>query len=151
MWGFELIRFGRRFTFSGIPNCCFTIHAALRRAWWRAKWLADGTLYDHYRRETPICIGDTIRKAVTLGTDFHGHWADYAVVLQGQVPMLSYRCSEKGKKLPDGYIGCWLTELYDTKLSLFACDPSTLKPKDLAIVVVEGMQWPVRLASEDDD
>lgn len=35
----------------GVPNQCATAQSALRRGWWRAKWLADGT-YD--QRYTPI-------------------------------------------------------------------------------------------------
>jgi hypothetical protein len=34
--------------YGGIPNQCATAKAALRRGWWRAKWLAEGTYEQHY-------------------------------------------------------------------------------------------------------
>ena len=55
--------------------------------------------------------------------------------------MLSYVISEKGKKLPEGYTGDWLTNQYDTKLSLFACSPETLTPIDKMLVVSADMEW----------
>lgn len=38
--------------FRGIPNLCETKASALRGAWWRAKWLADGTFHSRYRVPT---------------------------------------------------------------------------------------------------
>lgn len=34
--------------FHGIPNQCRTKASALKRAWYRAKWLASGTFDQHY-------------------------------------------------------------------------------------------------------
>jgi len=48
-WRFELERDGHQIQFSGVPNQCGTARQALRRAWWRAKWLAEGTYDDHYK------------------------------------------------------------------------------------------------------
>lgn len=35
--------------YAGIPNRCETEHSALMRAWWRCKWLADGTYNQYYK------------------------------------------------------------------------------------------------------
>lgn len=40
---------GNKHQFLGIRNKCETSRAALRRAWWRAKWLADGTFSERYK------------------------------------------------------------------------------------------------------
>lgn len=34
--------------FCGIRNKCATRLSALKRAWWRAKWIQDGTFADRY-------------------------------------------------------------------------------------------------------
>ena len=39
---------GRELTFAGISNRCGTRASALRRGWWRAKWLANGTFDQRY-------------------------------------------------------------------------------------------------------
>lgn len=35
--------------FLGIPNMCVSKRQALRRAWWRCKWLSEGTFDEHYK------------------------------------------------------------------------------------------------------
>ena len=35
--------------FAGIPNQCETKHSAIMRGWYRAKWLNEGTLHEHYK------------------------------------------------------------------------------------------------------
>lgn len=40
---------GRWHSFAGIPNQCETKHSALMRAYYRAKWMADGTFERRYR------------------------------------------------------------------------------------------------------
>ena len=40
---------GKEHAFVGIPNQCATARSALRRGWWRARWLADGTFPLRYR------------------------------------------------------------------------------------------------------
>lgn len=93
----------------------------------------------------PIHVGDTVRKEVTCNQEFHGDWVDYLIELQGIIPKLSYLQSETGKKLPPGYTGCWLSECYDTKLALFACDPDSIHPVEKMLVVdadFKGMDIP---------
>ncbi len=40
---------GGTWTFGGIPNCCETSRQALRRGWWRAKWISEGTFDNRYK------------------------------------------------------------------------------------------------------
>ncbi len=40
---------GKVHEFAGIRNLCETEKSALKRAWWRAKWISDGTFYDYYK------------------------------------------------------------------------------------------------------
>ena len=48
-WTFEIIdSTGTKRTYAGIPNKCKSAEHALRRGWWRAKWLADGTYNQRY-------------------------------------------------------------------------------------------------------
>lgn len=35
--------------FSGIPNYCCTKRSAMKRAWYRAKWINEGTWKQHYK------------------------------------------------------------------------------------------------------
>jgi len=49
IWMFQVEKCGRVWEFLGVPNYCDSLRSALRRAWWRAKWLADGTYDDHYK------------------------------------------------------------------------------------------------------
>ena len=35
--------------FAGTPNQCASRRSALRRGWWRAKWLSEGTFSQRYR------------------------------------------------------------------------------------------------------
>jgi len=48
-WRFDVERpCGTKHVFSGVPNQCETRASALRRGWWRAKWMADGTFEQRY-------------------------------------------------------------------------------------------------------
>lgn len=48
-WSFEIIdQNGIKHSYWGIPNKCHTAASALRRGWWRAKWLSDGTYSQRY-------------------------------------------------------------------------------------------------------
>ncbi|MEN6536307.1 MAG: hypothetical protein ABFD89_21805 [Bryobacteraceae bacterium] len=47
-WRFAIAYKGTRHVFAGIPNQCATRRAASMRAWWRAKWLEDGTFGRRY-------------------------------------------------------------------------------------------------------
>ena len=48
-WRFEVVEpNGIIHKYYGIPNKCSTARSALKRAWYRAKWLADGTYSDKY-------------------------------------------------------------------------------------------------------
>lgn len=49
-WRFSIEGNGRKLGFSGMPNYCETKASALKRAWWRCKWLADGTFDKRYVR-----------------------------------------------------------------------------------------------------
>lgn len=39
---------GERY-YAGTPNYCVSKRSALKRAWYRAKWLSDGTYNDRYK------------------------------------------------------------------------------------------------------
>lgn len=55
-WRFKIIcRDGSVRHFAGVPNYCYSKRSALRRAWWRCKWLNDGTFSEHYK--SPITEG----------------------------------------------------------------------------------------------
>lgn len=48
-WSFQIIdQNGNKREYFGIPNKCETAASALRRGWYRAKWLADGTYNERY-------------------------------------------------------------------------------------------------------
>jgi len=47
-WTFTVKHNGALHRYGGIPNKCETAASALRRGWWRAKWLAEGTYDQHY-------------------------------------------------------------------------------------------------------
>ena len=51
--------------------------------------------------------------------------------------MTSYVRSEKGRKLPKGYTGCSLCDMYDAKMFMFLSDLSDLRPVDQDIVIFE--------------
>ena len=53
-WRFAVTHEGRRSRYSGVPNYVETKAKALKRAWWRAKWMAEGTYSDRYK---PMQIG----------------------------------------------------------------------------------------------
>lgn len=49
-WRFEIIdSSGIKHTYWGISNKCESAASALRRGWWRAKWLSDGTYSQRYK------------------------------------------------------------------------------------------------------
>jgi hypothetical protein len=47
-WMFEITFKGIKHNFVGIPNKCETKRSASMRAWWRAKWIMNGTFDEHY-------------------------------------------------------------------------------------------------------
>lgn len=49
-WSFEITDSeGKTKRYGGIPNMCETSAQALKRAWYRAKWISDGTIDQKYR------------------------------------------------------------------------------------------------------
>ena len=48
-WCFEIEFDGKLLQYYGIPNKLETHRKALKRAWYRAKWLSEGTYNQHYR------------------------------------------------------------------------------------------------------
>lgn len=49
-WRFEITFPGKGLIqYTGVPNYCETRQKAIMRAWWRAKWLNDGTYAQRYR------------------------------------------------------------------------------------------------------
>lgn len=48
-WRYEIEFEGRLVQFSGIPNYVETRAKALKRAWYRAKWLSEGVFNNKYR------------------------------------------------------------------------------------------------------
>ncbi len=39
----------RETLYIGIPNQCSSVRSALKRAWYRAKWISEGIMHKHYR------------------------------------------------------------------------------------------------------
>jgi hypothetical protein len=49
-WRFAITdAFKGRLMYAGVPNQCESKQSALRRAWWRCKWLSDGTYANRYK------------------------------------------------------------------------------------------------------
>ena len=49
-WRFAIIDGNNKeHMYVGMPNYCETRHSAIMRAWWRAKWINDGTIGNHYK------------------------------------------------------------------------------------------------------
>ena len=57
-WQFSVTRDGVQRCFIGMPNYCETSSQALRRGWWRAKWINEGTYSEHY--QSPLPLGITV-------------------------------------------------------------------------------------------
>jgi hypothetical protein len=47
-WRFSITFKGETFRFLGIPNHCSSRRSAAIRAWWRCRWLMDGTYSKKY-------------------------------------------------------------------------------------------------------
>ena len=47
-WRFSIVFQGKKTEFIGIPNQCTTKREAYKRAWWRAKWMQEGTFDARY-------------------------------------------------------------------------------------------------------
>ena len=58
----------------------------------------------------PILVGDVIRAPITINQGTHGTWGEYAIRKGPGGYILSYRSSEKGPILPEGYTGGYMTE-----------------------------------------
>ena len=89
-------------------------------------------LYDSDGRG--LTIGTVVRKAVTANTDAHGKWAEYEIKRQGMTPILSYKRSEKGQVLPEGYLASLLADEYDSKMFLFTNKLADLRPEQRMVV-----------------
>ena len=48
-WRFAITHDGKRHKYAGIPNQCATKRSAAIRAWWRVRWLKDGTYSSRYQ------------------------------------------------------------------------------------------------------
>lgn len=48
-WMFSVEYDGTTHRYAGIPNKCHSCRSALRRGWWRAKWLNEGTYDQRYQ------------------------------------------------------------------------------------------------------
>lgn len=55
-WQFSVTRDGIQRVFIGVPNYCETARQALRRGWWRAKWINEGTFGERYQTANPLGI-----------------------------------------------------------------------------------------------
>lgn len=54
-WRFSIVdQNGTKRTFTGVPNYLESKKRALKRAWWRAKWLANGTYTNHYKPQPSL-------------------------------------------------------------------------------------------------
>ena len=51
-WRYAVTYSGQRREFSGVPNYLETKKAALKKAWWRAKWMHDGSFSERYKLTT---------------------------------------------------------------------------------------------------
>jgi len=57
-WRFSIIdRQGVERNYVGVPNYLESKQQALKKAWWRAKWLANGTYQNHYKVQPGIVRG----------------------------------------------------------------------------------------------
>lgn len=81
-----------------------------------------------------LTIGTVVRKAVYANTDVHGAWAEYEIKQQGMTPILSYKRSEKGQVLPEGYLASLLADEYDSKMFLFTTRLADLRPVERMVV-----------------
>lgn len=59
----------------------------------------------------PIFTGDVIRAPITINTELHGAWGEYAVRKAPGGYLLSYLRSEKGQILPEGYTGGYMHDV----------------------------------------
>lgn len=48
-WNFEIEYNGKLLSFGGIPNMVESPQKAMKRAWYRAKWLVDGSYNSRYK------------------------------------------------------------------------------------------------------
>lgn len=53
-WRYAVTHNGKRREYTGVPNYMESKRSALKKAWWRAKWLFDGTYADKYKPEQDI-------------------------------------------------------------------------------------------------
>lgn len=54
-WRFSIVdQNGAKRIFTGVPNYLESKKRALKRAWWRAKWLANGTFTNHYKPQPSL-------------------------------------------------------------------------------------------------
>jgi len=47
-WRFCITHNGKTHNFTGVPNYCISKMQALKRAWWRSRWLDSGEWDKHY-------------------------------------------------------------------------------------------------------
>ena len=49
-WRFSILGpDNKEWQYTGVPNYCKTRASALKRAWYRVKWMREGTIGDHYQ------------------------------------------------------------------------------------------------------
>ena len=53
-WRFKIKHNGTERDFSGMSNYVETKARALKRGWWRAKWLSEGAYFNHYKKREKI-------------------------------------------------------------------------------------------------
>ena len=75
-------------------------------------------------------VGSIVRRSTDINTGMHGSWVDYEITVQGTTPLMKYLRSETGEVLPKGYTGCFLSDVYDMKLFVFANDSMILRPTE---------------------
>lgn len=48
-WTYTINDNGTLHSYVGLPNKCETPQSALKRAWWRCKWMSEGTYGNRYK------------------------------------------------------------------------------------------------------
>lgn len=81
-----------------------------------------------------ICIGDKVKIECDMNKELHGEYSIYRIEQKGIIPFLIYEKSQNGQIAPDGYMGCLLTDYYDSKLLFTVCDISRLTPTGHIVV-----------------
>jgi len=76
-----------------------------------------------------IYEGDVVKIPVTCNEEFHGKYSYYEIIFNNGGYIYSYLISEKGQKVPRGYLSCYMMEMgeMDIKLLLTSLEPLNIE------------------------